>query len=227
MSDSLTLHHLEYSQSFRILWILEELGIEYQLRSYERDAKTLGAPEEYKRLSPLGTAPVITHGDLVLAESSAIIDHLLDLYPRASLRPQVGTPDRVRYLFWFHSAQGSLMPLQLMWSVFKTSVEKFPFFLKPFIKIYISALNNFFIGPKLDRLLEKAETDLVEAPWFGGKNVTAADFLISYNLIVGAECGLVNKNHPRCLEWIARMKALPSFKEAQRKDGRACLSAVK
>ena len=95
----LTLHHLEYSQSFRILWLLEELGVEYELKKYDRDPKTRLAPDAYKSISPLGTAPVITDGDLVLAETSAIVDYILDQYPGSALRPDAGTPNRSRHLF--------------------------------------------------------------------------------------------------------------------------------
>ena len=117
MTDRITLHHLEYSQSFRVLWMLEELNLDYDLVVHDRDSKTMAASEEYKALSPLGTAPVITQGDLVMAESSAIMDHILDQTPNHTLRPEPGEPHRARYLFWWHATQGSMMPLQLMASV--------------------------------------------------------------------------------------------------------------
>ena len=117
MTDTLTLHHLEYSQSFRVLWMLEELQAPYDLVVYDRDARTMAAPNEYKALSPLGTAPVMTCGDLALAESSAIMEFILDRTPGQNLRPGPESPDRTRYLFWWHTAQGSMMPLQLMTTV--------------------------------------------------------------------------------------------------------------
>lgn len=98
----ITLHHLENSQSIRILWLLEELGLDYEFKMYDRDKTTFLAPDAYKRLSPLGTAPVITDGELVLPESNAIVDYILDTYGEGKLRPAVGTPERTRYLFWFH-----------------------------------------------------------------------------------------------------------------------------
>ena len=117
MTDTLTLHHLEYSQSFRVLWMLEELQAPYDLVVYDRDARTMAAPDAYKALSPLGTAPVMTCGDLALAESSAIMEFILDRTPGQNLRPGPDSPDRTRYLFWWHAAQGSMMPLQLMKTV--------------------------------------------------------------------------------------------------------------
>ena len=221
MTATLTLHHLEYSQSFRVLWMLEELKFPYELKVYARDSKTMAAPDEYKQLSPLGTAPVITHGDLVLAESSAIMDYILDSAPTNTLRPTEASADRARYLFWWHAAQGSMMPLQLMTTVLTISQKRLPLLMRPFVKLYVKGLNDLFIEPRLNRLLELAERDLAEAPWFGGQNLSAADFLIAFNLIVGAERDMITAaKHPRCMEWVAKMKALPSFASATEKDGR-------
>ena len=225
MSEALTLHHLEYSQSFRILWMLEELGTPYELIVYSRNAKTMAAPEHYKKLSPLGTAPVITQGDLALAESSSIIDYILDRTPNQSLRPAIDSPDRTRYLFWWHVTQGSMMPLQLMTTVTAISQKRLPFFMKPFVKVYISGLEALFIQPRLNRILARAEADLATAPWFGGQTLSAADFLIAFNMIVGAKRGMINEvDHPRCVEWVERMKALPSFARASEKDGRPSIA---
>ena len=225
MSEALTLHHLEYSQSFRVLWMLEELGTPYELIVYTRDAKTMAAPDQYKILSPLGTAPLITRGDLVLAESSAIMDYILDRTPGQSLRPAIDSPDRTRYLFWWHVTQGSMMPLQLMTTVTTISQKHLPFFMKPFVKLYITGLEAVFIQPRLNRILARAEADLATAPWFGGQTLSAADFLIAFNMIVGAERGMINEiDHPLCMEWVARMRALPSFAKATEKDGRPSMA---
>lgn len=221
MTDTMTLHHLEYSQSFRVLWLLEELQAPYELVVYDRDPRTMAAPDGYKALSPLGTAPVITCGDLALAESSAIMEWILDRAPQQNLRPSPDSPDRTRYLFWWHAAQGSMMPLQLMKTVTTISQKRLPFFMKPFVKLYIKGLDELFIQPRLSRILEMAEKDLTNAPWFGGQHVSAADFLIAYNMIVGAERHMISEaDYPRCMEWVARMKALPSFARATEKDGR-------
>ena len=224
MTSSITLHHLEYSQSFRVLWLLEELGIDYELVCYNRDPKSMAAPAEYKALSPLGTAPVLTHGELVLAESSAIMEYLLDVSGNETLRPGTDSPHRARYLFWWHAAQGSMMPLQLMSTVLTISHSRLPFFLKPLVGMFVSGLHDLFIQPRLDRLLGKAEYDLAEAPYFGGDTLSAADFLISYNLIVGEARGMLDSRHPNCLEWVQRMKALPSFARATKKDGRPSMA---
>lgn len=205
--------------------MLEELNIPYDLIVYSRDPKTMAAPTEYKALSPLGTAPVITRGELALAESSAIMDYILDEVPGQTLRPEAGSPDRTRYLFWWHAAQGSMMPLQLMNVVHTISQKRLPFFMRPFVGLYIKGLDELFIRPRLNQMLLLAEQELSCAPWFGGEALSAADFLIAFNLIAGAERGVVNSNqHPNCMAWIARMKALPSFTRATEKDGRPSMA---
>jgi glutathione S-transferase len=118
-----------------------------------------------------------------------------------------------------------MMPLQLMATVTTISQKRLPFFMRPFVKLYVQGLNNLFIQPRLNRLLTLAEADLANASWFGGDTLTAADFLIAYNMIVGAERGVINgTQHPRCIEWIERMKALPSFARATEKDGRTSMA---
>ena len=180
---------------------------------------------QYKTLSPLGTAPVMTCGDLALAESSAIMEFILDRMPGQNLRPGPDSPDRTRYLFWWHAAQGSMMPLQLMKTVTTISQKRLPFFMKPFVKLYTKGLDELFIQPRLSRILAMAEKDLGTAPWFGGQQLSAADFLIAYNMIVGAERDMITEvSHPRCMEWVTRMKALPSFARATEKDGRESMA---
>ncbi len=138
----LTLHHLENSQSIRILWLLEELGIDYEFKMYDRDKETMLAPEEYKRISPLGTAPAITDGDMALSESNAIIDYLLDTYGEGTLRPSPGAPERTPYLFWFHAAQGSLQPLLTSSFVFEVMKTRVPFFLKPIVRSVVGQVED-------------------------------------------------------------------------------------
>lgn len=216
----ITLHHLEYSQSFRILWLLEELGVDYQLKLYDRDPKTHLAPPEYKAISPLGSAPVIEHDGLVLAESSAIIDYILDLHPSAALRPEAGAPNRARYLFWMHAAQGSMMPIMLMDSIFRIMLERLPFFLKPVIAPVLKAATNGFAKPRMQALLAVAEQDLANADWFGGTQLTAADINLSYPVESANMRGYLTDSHPNCKAWLERVYAHPSFRAAKAKDNR-------
>ncbi len=216
----ITLHHLEYSQSFRILWLLEELGIDYELKLYERDKKTRLAPADYKALSPLGTAPVITDGDLVLSESNAIVDYILDKHPNEQLRPGPDSEYRARYLFWLHASQGSLMPLLLIGVLFRIIPERVPFFLKPIIRPILNLAQDGFSKPRMNALLKQAEADLGTAPWFGGNELSAADIVLSYPLESMKANGYINEQYPNCLAWFERVHAHPSFQRAVDKDGK-------
>lgn len=216
----LTLHHLEYSQSFRILWLLEELGVEYSLVKYERDKKTHSAPAEYKALSPLGTAPVIIDGDLTLAESNAIVDYILDQYPDNTLRPAAGTSHRNRYLFWFHAAQGSMMPIVLMDALFQIIKQRVPSLVRFFLGPILDKATASFVKPRMNALLQQAERDLEDAPWFGGDELTAADIALCYPMESAARRGYISTAYPNCKAWLQRVHAHPSFAAARKKDGR-------
>jgi len=220
MSDKPVLHHLEYSQSFRSLWLLEELGMDYELELYERDKKTLLAPAEYKKLSPLGTAPVITHGDLALAETSAITDYILDLHGPTPLRPIKGDKHHARHLFWYHAAQGSLMPLMLVDSVLKIVQKRAPLPVRPMVKLVGKILVDNFIKPRISVLLQKAEADLNKAVWFGGDQLTVADITMSYPMQSAFERGYIGAEHKHSRAWLQRIADRPAFKTAQEKDGR-------
>lgn len=215
----LTLHHLEYSQSFRVLWLLEELGVDYELKLYDRDKKTLLAPASYKAISPLGTAPVITDGDVNLAETSAILDYILDTHPNAQMRPESGAANRTKFLFWFHASQGSLMPIALMTAVFNIMESRVPFFLKPMVKMIRLGADKGFIQPRLSALLTQAETDLNATEFFAGNELTLADILMSYPIEA-----LYQRSHlgdyPNCNAWMERMHERDAFKIAKQKDGR-------
>lgn len=216
----ITLHHLEYSQSFRVLWLLEELGAEYELKLYKRDKKTSLAPEDYKVISPLGTAPVITDGELALSETSAIFDYILDQHARSKLRPGPKSSARSDYLFWFHTAQGSIMPMMLMDTIFRVIEKRSPFFIKPLVKGIVSQASKAIITPRMVRILEKAESDLAATGWFAGKSLSAADMMLSYPLESAYARGLINSKHPNCIAWVERIQASESYQSAKQKDGR-------
>ncbi|MBO6544498.1 MAG: glutathione S-transferase family protein [Alphaproteobacteria bacterium] len=216
----LTLHHLENSQSIRILWLLEELGVPYEMKMYDRDKKTGLAPDEYKKISPLGTAPVITDGDLVLAETNAIVDYILDTYGEGKLRPAVGTPQYVPYLFWFHAAQGSFQPLLTTVFVLGVMVTRVPFFLRPIIGGAVETLNKAFFRPRLTALLGEIERQLSETRWFAGEELTAADIVMGYSMEVAALRAGMGKKYPNAKRFLDAMHARPAYKRAVEKDGK-------
>jgi len=216
----ITLHHLEYSQSFRILWLFEELGIEYELKKYNRDPVTHLAPAEYKRISPLGTAPVITHNNVVLAETGAIIEYILDLYPNELLSPPANSANRAKHLFWFHSAQGSMMPLMLMDSVFRIIQKRVPSLLNLIIRPVLAKATDSFIKARLTKILENAEKDLSENHWFGGENLTTADILLSYPIESANQRGYLISDYPKTKDWLKRIYQRQAFQLAKQKDDR-------
>lgn len=217
---TLTLHHLEYSQSFRILWLLETLGADYNIKVYERDAKSRLAPADYKAISPLGTAPVITDGNVTLAETNAIVDYILDRHPESNLRPKPGTDERTPYLFWFHAAQGSMMPLLLFSAVFGAIEKSVPFFLKGLIRKIAAQVKASFLKPRMKALLTLAEADLGRAKWLAGDNLTAADIVMSYGMASAQTAGYVTQDYPNCLRWLNQMHADQAYITAMEKDGR-------
>ena len=216
----ITLHHLEYSQSYRVLWLLEELGADYELKLYERDKKTSLAPADYKAVSPLGTSPVITDGELYLAETAAIFDYILDQHPKSPLRPAVKSAARTDYLFWFHAAQGSFMPMLLMSIVFQTLETKSPGLIRPLIKAVLGKASAAIVKPRVKLLLDKAEADLAATGWFAGESMTAADMMLSYPIESAHTQGLLKGKYPNCEAWVERIKQVPSYQSAKEKDGR-------
>jgi glutathione S-transferase len=216
----LTLHHLEYSQSYRVLWLLEELGADYELKSYLRDKQTNLAPPDYKAVSPLGTSPVISDGELNLAETSAIFDYILDQYPESSLRPAADSAARTDYLFWFHAAQGSFMPMLLMSIVFQSLEKRSPALIRPLIKMVLGKATNAMVNPRVKLLLDKAEADLEATGWFAGDSITGADMMLSYPIESAQIKGLLKDKYPNCEAWVKRIKLVPSYQSAKEKDGK-------
>src|SRR4051794_19803272 len=163
----LVVHHLNNSRSQRILWLLEELGVEYDLKCYQRDPQTLFAPPELKAIHPLGKSPVIEDDGLVLAESGAIIEYLADRYGGGMLARPPGPPDGARYVYWLHFAEGSAMPPLLMKLIFDRIVSSpMPFFARPIVRKVRESVMRAFIGPQLTLHLDYLESHLATRDWF-------------------------------------------------------------
>ncbi len=217
----ITLHHLEYSQSFRILWLLEEIGEPYELKLYNRDPQSNLAPPEYKALSPLGTAPVITdENGLVLTESNAVIDYILDQHPDSPLQPKADDANRADYLFWFHAGVGSMMPMQFMDGIFTLLQKRSPFFIRPIISGVLGQAQNLLVKPRMKTILDRLEHDLAKHKWLAGEDLTAADISMSYCMASAKQKGFIDERRPCCLRWIEQMEATPSYRSAMEKDGR-------
>ena len=212
------LHHLNNSRSQRIIWLLEELGLDYEIKRYERDKKTMLAPESLKLIHPLGKSPVITDGLVTVAESGAIIEYLLNVYGNGRLKPKPGTPDELRYTFWLHYAEGSLMsPLLLKLIFSKIESGPMPFFVKPIARGISAKVHQAFITPQLQLHFGYMENELQKSTWFAGEEFTAADIQMSFPI----EAGHARKicNSPKINAYLERIHARPAYQKALSRGG--------
>lgn len=181
-ASGLTLHHLNNSRSQRILWLLEELKIDYDIKHYQRDANTNLAPASLKAIHPLGRAPIVTHGEYTLAESGAIIEYLIDEYGH-QFKPTDHSAAINQYRFWMHFAEGSLMPPLVAQLVLNKAKEKAsPFFIKPLVAKVVDAITHAYYGPNLKVSLRYVNDYLSEHEWFAGDKLSGADFQMSFPL---------------------------------------------
>ena len=215
----ITVHHLENSRSQRVLWLLEELGLAYEVKRYARDPKTQMAPAELRRVHALGKSPVISEGEITVAESGAIVEYLLDTHGGADgvppLRPAAGSPERRRFTYWLHFAEGSAMPVLLMKLVFdKVRSAPVPFFIKPVVKAVADNVAKAYINPNLTSQLDFMEAELATQPWFAGADFSAADIQMSFVLEAAAGRAGLNASRPRLMDWLSRIHARPAYKKA-------------
>jgi len=216
----ITLHHLENSRSQRVLWLLEELGVPYTVKLYKRDPKTMLAPPELRKVHPLGKSPVITEGKVTVAESGAIVEYLVGRHGNGRLVPAEGTPEKLRYTYWLHFAEGSAMPPLLMRLVFdKIRSTPVPFFIKPIVKAIADKVTSSFIAPNIESQLKFMEAELARRPWFAGDEFTAADIQMSFPLEAAAARAGLDASYPKLTGWLARIHARPGYQRALEKGG--------
>ena len=216
----ITVHHLNNSRSQRVLWLLEELGLEYEVRRYERDPATMLAPPELRAVHPLGKSPVISDGDNVLAESGAILEYLVETHGGGRLVPAPGTPERLRYRYWMHYAEGSAMPPLLLKLVFdRIGKARMPFFARPVARAIAARALAGFVQPQIDLHLDFMEQELERRAWFAGDAFTAADVQISFPLEAAASRGGLDGRRPRLMAFLARIHARPAYQRALARGG--------
>jgi glutathione S-transferase len=212
---TIIVHHLNNSRSQRVLWLLEELGLPYEVRRYQRDPKTMLAPPELRAVHPLGKSPVIEDGGLRLAESGAILEYLADRYGEGRLAPAAGTPERLRYTYWMHYAEGSAMPPLLMKLVFnRIESGPMPFFARPVARGIARRVLGTFVEPNLARNLDYMEGELKDRPWFAGDDFSAADIQMSFPLEAAAARGGLDAGRPRLMDFLERIHARPAYRRA-------------
>ena len=216
----ITVHHLNNSRSQRVLWLLEELGVEYEVRRYQRDATTMLAPPELREVHPLGKSPVITDDGVTIAESGAIVEYLVERYGNGRLVPAAGTPEKLRYTYWLHFAEGSAMLPLVMKLIFDRLVKTpMPFFVKPIAKGIAGKVRAGFIDPNIKAQLDYMEAELRKSAWFAGSEFTAADIQMSFPVEAANARGGLDMTRPKLMGFLERIHAMPSYKRAIEKGG--------
>ena len=213
-------HHLNNSRSQRVLWMLEELELPYEVKRYERDPVTSLAPASLRAVHPLGKSPVITDGNATIAESGAIIEYLLDRYADGRLRPAAESADRLRLTYWLHYAEGSVMPPLLLNLVFaKVARGPAPFFVRPIARAIAAKVQKSFITPQLELHLDYMESELGKSTWFAGSEFSAADIQMSFPLEAAAMRGGLDATRPLLWAFLQRIHARPAYQRALEKGG--------
>lgn len=216
----LVVHHLNNSRSQRVLWLLEELELPYEIKRYKRDPQTMLAPTSLREVHPLGKSPVITDGKLTLAESGAIIEYLIERYGNGRLVPAIGTLEHLRYTYWLHYAEGSAMPPLLLKLIFD-QIEKnpMPFFVRPIARSIVSRVKSSFIEPQIGQHLDYMEAELGKSTWFTGNEFTAADIQMSFPLEAAVARGGLNASRPKLMAFLNRIHTRPAYQQALERGG--------
>lgn len=215
----ITVHHLNNSRSQRVLWLLEELGVEYEIKFYQRDPKTMLAPKELVAVHPLGKSPVITDGDITIAESGAIVEYLLERYDNGTLLPPAGSPERLRYRYWLHYAEGSAMPLLLLQLIFSRLPKGVPALIRPIANLISGGFKSKFLSPQINRHLHYMENELGRDGWFAGAQFSAADIQMSFPVEGYRSRGGLDGRYPNLLKYLEAIHARPAYQRALERGG--------
>jgi len=216
----ITVHHLNNSRSQRVLWLLEELGLPYEIEHYQRDPKTMLAPDALRKVHPLGKSPVVTDGDVTLAESGAIIEDLVERYGNGRLIPPPNTPERRRFRYWLHFAEGSAMPPLLLKLIFdRIPTMPMPFFVKPIARGISTKVLDRMVTPNLTRQLDFMERELASSAWFAGTEFSAADIQMSFPLEAAAQRAGLDASRPHLAAFLKRIHERPAYRKALQRGG--------
>ena len=216
----ITVHHLNNSRSQRVLWLLEELGLPYEIKKYARDAKTMLAPASLRKVHPLGKSPVITDDGVTVAESGAIIEYLVERYGNGRLAPAIGTPERLRWRYWLHFAEGTAMSPLLLKLIFeKIPQSPMPFFVRPIARGICAKVLAMMVEPNLKRQLDFMEAELGRSDWFAGDEFSAADIQMSFPVEASAQRAGLDASRPRLMAFLKRIHARPAYRRALERGG--------
>lgn len=209
----LVVHHLNNSRSQRVLWLLEELGVPYEVKRYQRQPNML-APKELRVVHPLGKSPVITDNGNTVAESGAIIEYVLKTYGQGRLIPADDTPERLRYTYWLHYAEGSAMTPLLLKLIFGLLPKRAPFLIRPIVNAVATKALATLVTPQLRQHMAFWEGELGRSDWFAGDDFTAADIQMSFPLEAASARGGLEQGHPKAMAWLAKIHARPAYQRA-------------
>jgi glutathione S-transferase len=220
----IVLHHLNNSRSQRILWLLEELNLEYDVKLYQRDSVTNLAPNTMTLIHPLGKSPIITDGDITVAESGAIIEYLMSTYYKNDVGqlddPPRGTEVHRQYTYWLHFAEGTLMPplvAKLVLDRVRTNAT--PFFVKIIANKIVDKLMAAYYGPIIDKNMDYIESHLAHNPWFAGEQLSGADIQMSFPLEAAVARGN-GKHFPNITKFVEKVHARPAYQAALERGGK-------
>src|SRR5450830_1806366 len=216
----IVVHHLNNSRSQRVLWLLEELGLEYEIVRYQRDPKTMLAPPELRAIHPLGKSPVIADNGVTVAESGAIVEYLIETYGNGRLVPPAGTEERRRWTYFLHYAEGSAMAPLLMKLIFdRVETSPAPFFVKPIARGIAQKVKGSYILPQIAQHLAYLESELGKHTWFAGEQFSAADIQLSFPLEAAAARGGLDGKFPKLQAFLDRIHARPAYQRALQQGG--------
>ena len=215
----ITVHHLADSRSQRVLWLLEELGLDYEVKRYERDPRTRLAPPELKAVHPLGKSPVLQDGDVTVAETGAVVEYLLDTYGQGRLRPPAGTAAGRRFTYWLHYAEGSAMPPLLLKLVFSMLPRRSPALMRPLVNNIAAKAQSSFVDPQTRAHVEYWEAELTHHEWFAGDEFSGADIMMSFPVEAGADRAFNVADKPRLKAFLDRIHARPAYLRALERGG--------
>jgi glutathione S-transferase len=206
-------HHLNNSRSQRVLWLLEELGAPYEVRRYQRDAKTMLAPPELKTIHPLGKSPVISEDGRTIAETGAIIDYVMDRYGKGRLAPPAGSDEKLRYTYWMHYAEGSAMTPLLLKLVFTRVPLSTPLLIRGVANAISASVMKRMIDPQIKMHATYWNEELSRSDWFAGADFSAADIMMSFPLEAAAARANAGE-YPRVKAFLERIHSRPAYRRA-------------
>ncbi|PCI87739.1 MAG: glutathione S-transferase [Hyphomicrobiales bacterium] len=221
----LLIHHLENSRSHRVLWLLEELSLDYEIKFYKRDPKTDLAMDDLKAIHPLGKSPVITDGKLVLAETAAILQYIVERYGKGKLSAALGSPEQIKQNYWLHAAEGSFMPYLVTDLLTSRIASKSPFITRPIAKAIATEVDKKFTHPNLYRFIKYMEAELSKNTWFAGDEFSIADIQMGYPVEAAFARLELNDDYPNLKDYLFAIRNRPAYQAAIEKGGKLSILA--